>query len=77
MEGTRKKYNICITYYVCFSTVNNNLGKDILQLWFCNPYIKVTGCLFVCVSVPKDIANRRTDRVLLNRVNSHGFWEGL
>ena len=36
------------------------------------PYTKVTGCLYVCVSVPKDLANRWTDRVLLNRVASSG-----
>ena len=23
-----------------------------------SPYTKATGCLFVCVSVPKDLANR-------------------
>ena len=37
------------------------------------PYNKVTGCLFVT----KDLAKHLTDRVLLNRVASHGSREGL
>ena len=41
------------------------------------PYNKVTECLFVCLSVPKDLANRWTDRVLLNKVAFHGYQEGL
>ena len=41
------------------------------------PYNKVKGCLFVCLSVPKDLANRWTDRVLLNRVASHRSRKGL
>ena len=42
-----------------------------------NPYTKVTECLSVCVFVPKDLANRLTDRVLLYRVDSHRSWKGL
>ena len=34
-------------------------------------------CLFVCLSVPKDFANRLTDRILLNRVAAHRSREGL
>ena len=33
--------------------------------------------MFVCLSVPKDLANRWTDRVLLNRVDSHMSLEGF
>ena len=32
------------------------------------PHNKVTGCLFVCLSVPKDLTNCRIDEVLLNRI---------
>ena len=46
-----------------------------------NPYTKVTGCLcvcvFVCLFVPKDLANNWTDRVLRIRVASHRSQEGL
>ena len=53
--------------------------------YFVNPCTKVTGCLCVCVSVYlcvcvsvlKDLANRCTDQVLLNRVASHTSREGL
>ena len=38
-----------------------------------NPYNKVTGC----VSVPKDLANRKTDWVLLYRLAFHRSREGL
>ncbi len=34
-------------------------------------------CLCVCRFVPKDLANRWTDRVFLNRVDSHRSREGL
>ena len=40
-------------------------------------YNKVTGCLSVCLFVPKDLVNRGTDMVLLNRVASHRSREGL
>ena len=33
--------------------------------------------MFVCLSVPKDLANRWTYIVLLYRVASHRSWEGL
>ena len=33
-----------------------------------NPFAKVTGCLSVCLSVPKDLANRWTEMVLLYNV---------
>ena len=43
-----------------------------VNIWvFKNPYNKVTGCLSVCMFVPKDLANRWTDRILLNMVASH------
>ena len=43
-----------------------------------NPYTKVTGYLSVCLYVlPKDLANRSTDIVLLYRVDSHRSREGL
>ncbi len=32
--------------------------------------------MFVCLSVPNDFANRRTDMVLLYMIVSHRFWEG-
>ena len=34
-------------------------------------------CLCVCLSVPKDLANRWTDQVHLNRLASHRSREGL
>ena len=52
-----------------FTAINlkKNISNDILGVIY--PYTKVTGCLFVCVFVPKDLANRCTDRVLLIRVD--------
>ncbi len=42
-----------------------------------NPYNKVKGsCVSVSLFVPKDLGNRWTDRVLLNKVASHRSWEG-
>ena len=41
-----------------------------------NSFIKVIGTLSVCVSVPKNFANRSTDMVLLYRVASQvGPWK--
>ena len=58
---------------------NDGWTKQTSKLY--NPYTKVTGCLSVCESVylcvPKDLAYRLTDRVLLSRVASHGSREGL
>ena len=33
--------------------------------------------MFICLSVPEDLANRRTDVVLLHSVGSHISWRGL
>ena len=33
--------------------------------------------MFICLSVPEDLANRRTDVVLLHSVASHRSWGGL
>ena len=40
-------------------------------------HTKVTGCVFVCLFVPKDLANCLTDQIFLNRVASHRSWKGL
>ena len=40
-----------------------------------NPYIKVRGCLSVCLSVAKDLANHWTD--MIDNVDSHRSQKGL
>ena len=42
-----------------------------------NLYVKVIGSVYVCVSlfIQKDLANRRTDMVLLYNVASHRSWK--
>ena len=42
-----------------------------------NPYVKVIGSVYVCVClfIPKDLANRSTDMVLLYNVASHRSWK--
>ena len=35
------------------------------------PYIKMTGSVYVCLSVQKDLTNNWTDMVLLNNVASY------
>ena len=37
-------------------------------------FVCVSVCVCVCVCVPKDLANRWTDRVLLYNVASHWTW---
>ena len=41
------------------------------------PYKKVTGSVSVCLSEPKDLANRQTDMVLLYSLASHRYWDDL
>ena len=43
----------------------------------CKPYKKVTGSVYVCLSVPKDLYNHLTDMVLLYSVASHRSQKGL
>ena len=51
---------------------------DILLLIYLYLYHdKVKGCLFVCLFIPKDLANRWADRVLPYRVASHRSRDGL
>ena len=60
--------NTYILYMLASTTFVNIIRRHIKH-----PYNKVNGCL----SVPKNLANRWTDRVLLNRVASHRSKEGL
>ena len=42
-----------------------------------HPYSKVTGYLTVCLCLPKNLANRLTDMVLLFSGASQRSWKGL
>ena len=42
-----------------------------------HPYRKVTGYLTVCLCLPKNLANRLTDMVLLFSEASQRSWKGL
>ena len=42
-----------------------------MQHRYSNPYIKVTGWLFVYICVPKDLAYHYTEMILIYSVASH------
>ena len=52
-------------------------GKEAAEIGNLLYKLKVERCMPVCLFVPKDLANRLTYRVLLNRVPSHRSQEGL
>ena len=92
-SGSNFKYNcnlhVCYLFILCILLINEHLFYNfgglsaifLLDKIFEHPYTKVTGCLCVCGSmclfVPKDLPNRWTDGVLLNRVASHMSRKGL
>ena len=74
-----------LEFIVLFS-ISNSIGKRksenskdfslyILIINKQNVFLSVCRC--VCMFVPKDLAKRSTDQVLLYRVASHRSWEGL
>ena len=58
------KFSIKTNVYKYFLLVR--LFKAIFS-FIHNPYIKVTGCVSVCLFVLNDLANRCTDMILLGR----------